>query len=82
MLSSCERKITVIGNCSIFITFHKHYLKFEFVMVVDENKRQKIFANGKLILSVEQLKAKVFINYQGEESLPECKCTIYNMDEH
>lgn len=82
MLSSYEEKITVIGHRPTFTTFHKRYLKFEFVMGVDENKRQKTFADGKLILSVEHLKATVSINYQGGESLPECQCTIYNMDEH
>ena len=32
MLSSYEEKITVIGHRPTFTTFHKRYLKFEFVM--------------------------------------------------
>lgn len=82
MFASSEEEITVIGHRPSLATFHKRYLKFEFVMGVDEQKKQKTFSDGKTILSIEHFKASVSINYQGGDSLPECQCTIYNLDEH
>lgn len=78
--SDTSSEVTVIGH-RVSTPFHKRYLKFEFIMGLDKNKNQKTFSDGNIRLVLEYFRATVSINYQGGSSLPECECTIYNLDE-
>lgn len=75
-------------------SFIKRYLKFEFVGGVDQDGKQIYFSKndsaidkktgskkGSKIATIERLRASASISYNGGTSLPECDCTIYNMDE-
>lgn len=75
-----SENITVIGKRPSS-SFHKRYLKFDFILGADDQHHQKTFSDGKTVLSLEYFRATVSINYQGGDSLPECQCSIYNLDE-
>lgn len=71
-------------------SFTKRYLKFEFVGGVDQTNKPIYF--GTPIINkdettsfkkatVQKLRATASITYNGGTSLPECECTIYNMDQ-
>lgn len=67
-------------------SFTKRYLKFEFIAGVDKDNKPIYFsvtgsAKTAQKAAVQDLRATVSISYTGGSSLPECECTIYNMDE-
>ncbi|CAI3958405.1 unnamed protein product [Commensalibacter communis] len=62
-------------------TFTKRYLKFEFIGGVDKKGNKTYFAKKQGKAVVEKLRATVSITYNSGSSLPECDCSIYNVNQ-
>lgn len=78
------------NNYTLHRSFTKRYLKFEFIGGVDKDNKPIYF--GTIVTGkdkttssrtaiVQNLRATASITYNGGTSLPECECTIYNMDQ-
>lgn len=86
IISDYEENIVVTPRRKLHRSFTKRYLKFEFIAGVNKDNQPIYFAvtgSAKTAQKavVQDLRATASISYTGGASLPECDCTIYNMDE-